>query len=229
MSIRSQIIHEATRLFAARGYDGTSLRDIAEAVGVRKPSLLYHFSSKAELHQSVLDELLRRWNERLPRLLKVATRAERRFDGVMQETVSFFVEDADRARLLVREMLDRVDEMAEQLKLHARPWVGVVSDRIRQGQQLGEIHEDVDPEAYVLQVITLIVGGLATAKSLAGALLPVGEGGPAEPLERHTSELHRVALYSLFNAPAERRSRRTGETRGADPKRQGHGDKDTDT
>ena len=43
MDVRSEIPYTATRLFAAKGFDGTSLEATAEAVGVRKPSLLYHF------------------------------------------------------------------------------------------------------------------------------------------------------------------------------------------
>ena len=66
--MRAQILIAATRLFAQKGLDGTSLQDVADVVGVRKPSLLWHFRSKEELHRSVLDGLLSRWNEALPRL-----------------------------------------------------------------------------------------------------------------------------------------------------------------
>jgi TetR/AcrR family transcriptional regulator, cholesterol catabolism regulator len=46
---RNRIIDAALELFSTCGYDGTSIRDIASAVGMTTASLYYHFSSKDEL------------------------------------------------------------------------------------------------------------------------------------------------------------------------------------
>jgi AcrR family transcriptional regulator len=46
---------EAARLFAVRGFHGTSTRDIAEAVGVRQPTVYRHFTSKAAILAELLD------------------------------------------------------------------------------------------------------------------------------------------------------------------------------
>ncbi|AZA11466.1 TetR/AcrR family transcriptional regulator [Corynebacterium gerontici] len=46
---QSEIADHAMRLFATRGYEATSMRDLAEAVGVRAASLYNHFSSKHEI------------------------------------------------------------------------------------------------------------------------------------------------------------------------------------
>lgn len=53
---RAQIVADATRLFALDGYGDTSLRDIADAVGVSKSTLLHHYSSKEVLLSAVLAE-----------------------------------------------------------------------------------------------------------------------------------------------------------------------------
>jgi AcrR family transcriptional regulator len=57
---RERILVEAARLFARRGYHATTTRQIAQAVGIRQPSLFHHFPSKhaivGEILRSDLDE-----------------------------------------------------------------------------------------------------------------------------------------------------------------------------
>src|SRR6202167_344121 len=48
-STRERILDVALELFLAQGYDGTSLREIAEQLGVTKAALYYHFESKEDI------------------------------------------------------------------------------------------------------------------------------------------------------------------------------------
>lgn len=217
MDARAEILAVAMRAFAERGFDGASLQDIADRVGIRKASLLYHFESKDLLRLAVLEQLLLRWNDVLPRLLMVAAGGGPRIGSVMDELVQFFSADPNRARLLLREILDRPDDMRRLIGKHVAPWVKVVADYIREGQARGEMHATVDPEAYVQQVINMVVSGVATASSLAGALIdepPVAAGKASRPAgrrrapttpsaasaraERSGKELLRIARESLF-------------------------------
>ena len=54
-SARSRILDEAASLFLQRGHEGTSLRHLAEVVGMKAGSLYYHFSSKDELLTTILE------------------------------------------------------------------------------------------------------------------------------------------------------------------------------
>lgn len=194
-----QILAAATRLLAARGYDGTSLQDVADAVGIRKQSLLYHVGSKEELRRRVLDALLSRWNDVLPRLLMAATSGEGQFDAVVAETIRFFAEDADRARLLLREILDRPDDVQGMIDTHIAPWIEVVCGYIRKGMERDEIPADADPQAYVLAVIHLILTAVATADCF----------GRVASRDRRIAELVRMTKTSLFLSQARTTSRGT--------------------
>lgn len=209
VDIRSQILARATQLIAARGFDGTSLRSIADAVGIRKPSVLYHFPSKAALRQAVLEQLLSHWNEVVPRLL-MATTAEdgmERFDAIMAELMGFFARDPDRARLLLREMLDRPDDMRSYMLEFVKPWMDVVAKNLRAGQRSGLVRSDVDPEAWVLHVANSSLATLAMADGAGCLLNGAAEAGgpetnPSAGRDRYLNEMVRAARVSLFSRPA---------------------------
>src|ERR1700744_4306168 len=95
---RERILIEATRLFAQKGFDGTSLQDVADASGVSKPAVLHHFGSKDELRRAALDAILAHWNKELPKLLLAASGSGDRFDAVLFELTRFFRDDPNRAR-----------------------------------------------------------------------------------------------------------------------------------
>ncbi len=193
MDVRAKILNEATRLFARKGVDGTSLQEISDAVGVRKPSLLYHFPSKDALHASVLRHVISHLSEALPRLLKAAAR-EDRFDAILDETINFFAADPDRARLLLREALDRPAEMRKLLEAGALSWMGLLADSIRKAQAEKLMRKDADPEAWLLQVIHLVIGTFAT-----GPILQILVGSNKKTADdRLIRELKRVARASLM-------------------------------
>ena len=52
---RDQLVTEATRLFAERGFDATSVEAVLDAAGVSRGSLYHHFKSKDALFEAVLD------------------------------------------------------------------------------------------------------------------------------------------------------------------------------
>jgi TetR/AcrR family transcriptional regulator len=196
LDARQAILSVATKLFASRGFEGTSLGDIAGQVGIRKPSLLYHYASKDALREAVLDHVLARWTETLPRVLFAATAGEDQFDAVTREIVSFLVDDPDRARLIVREALDRPDDFREQLARYVSPVVINLARHVRKGQQHGELRADADPEAYLFQTTMLLICGVAFSDSF-HQLVPA-HARRGQSRDRLTRELLRIAKSSLF-------------------------------
>lgn len=68
ITTREYILREASKLFGSRGYQGTTTRDIAAAVGVRQPSVYSHFTSKKEIAEELLRRDLTNSNDILERL-----------------------------------------------------------------------------------------------------------------------------------------------------------------
>ena len=57
-STNQKIVDAAEKLFAENGYEGTTLRQIAKAVGIREPSIYSHFSNKEAVYGAVIDRAL---------------------------------------------------------------------------------------------------------------------------------------------------------------------------
>ncbi|ULQ60311.1 TetR/AcrR family transcriptional regulator [Brucepastera parasyntrophica] len=57
------ILDEALELFSVSGYDGVTVKDIADAVGIKDSSLYKHFKSKQEIYDSLLEEMDARFAE----------------------------------------------------------------------------------------------------------------------------------------------------------------------
>jgi AcrR family transcriptional regulator len=92
---REQIVTLAARLFGEKGYDGTSLRDIAEAAGITKAALYYHFPDKERLYEDVA-------MTRIRELLEEVKAAIEKSDDPVEKIRLFLIASArrmDRDRL----------------------------------------------------------------------------------------------------------------------------------
>lgn len=209
--VKPRALLAATRLFAARGFEGTSLQDVAGEVGVTKQALLYHFASKEDLRREVLAAMVSHWSEALPRVLLAATAADDRFDAVVAELLRFFSDDPDRARLLVRHVLDRPAESRELLAQHVKGYVGAIAAFIARGRDNGTHQPDVDPEAYVAAVLQMLVVGVASIPVVDVVL----DGPRAKASGRIVTELRRIAKTSLFATPppSKKQPKKPGEAK----------------
>lgn len=161
---------------------------------MRKQSLFHYFSSKKELWQYVVADLLSHWERELPRILAGTPNGHDRFSSTVSALVSFFLEDAHRAKMVIREMLDRPDEARDIIVGRLKPWTELIVNYIRMGQETGLIKKGVDPESYIILVMMMAVGTVA----LGPVVSAFTKSGDLQEIEPKINELVRVARESLF-------------------------------
>lgn len=63
VSTKKRILIEALTLFSEKGYDAVSVGQIAEAVGIKAPSLYKHYKNKQDIFDAILDEMKERYEQ----------------------------------------------------------------------------------------------------------------------------------------------------------------------
>ena len=63
VNTRNQILNVALDLFSIKGYEATSISQIADVIGIRKASLYNHFASKQDILDTLVDELTKEYDQ----------------------------------------------------------------------------------------------------------------------------------------------------------------------
>jgi AcrR family transcriptional regulator len=90
--MKDTIRQVSINLFSKKGYFATSISDIAEAAGIQKSSIYYHYPSKQQILFDVLKQTMADLNEHLELCLKEVTGAAERMRAAIQCHVLFHIE-----------------------------------------------------------------------------------------------------------------------------------------
>ncbi|MEV6192973.1 helix-turn-helix domain-containing protein [Streptomyces sp. NPDC051920] len=99
---RQQIVETAQRLFAARGYQATSLQAIADEMSLTKAAVYYHFRTKAQILQASLDPTVEEVTVLLDELAGMPSRRER-LDAYAVGWVDFLVRNRELGTMLLHD------------------------------------------------------------------------------------------------------------------------------
>jgi AcrR family transcriptional regulator len=151
--VANEIYDQATRLFAERGFAGTSFQDIADAVGLTRPALYYYVKNKEEL----LDKLVTEITEgSAAGISPIARRADlgpaAKLHAIMETSVLRQAQYAPRFQLLIRSEADLQDNLAKAHEAGRRALLKAVARVIDQGIEEG-VFRPVDARIAALGIL----------------------------------------------------------------------------
>jgi AcrR family transcriptional regulator len=181
---RHDLIEEAIRHFGRDGYSGTSLDDVATAVGIRKQTLLYYFPTKEALLEASLAAAGQRLAHALTEALAGKETYWERAEAVIHAVFALaeqwpefpmFVREAGR---LGPEAFERFAAVLDPLRLRAIGFLEI-------GMKEGQIRRQ-DPALLLFTLYTAVVGSLTEASVLRAV---VGEDKGRASLKRREREV----------------------------------------
>jgi TetR/AcrR family transcriptional regulator len=166
---RSVILTVARKQFADHGFAATRLNDIADDVGIRRPSLLHHFPSKEALYREVVLESFADWIN----LVEDSTGGQRQgwpqVERVMRAAFTFFEDHPDFVRLARREALDGGPILSHELSMFLRPLFDRGAEFLEREMDAGRLRR-YDARQLLLTGYGAVLSYLSDAPLIAGLL-----------------------------------------------------------
>ncbi|WP_328462402.1 TetR/AcrR family transcriptional regulator [Streptomyces sp. NBC_00669] len=148
-AVPERLLAEATRLFAERGYDRTSVQEIVEAAGVTKGALYHYFGSKDDLLHEIYGRVLRLQTERLDAIAARPTPVAERIAEAAADVVVTSIQNLDDTKIFFRSMHQLSPEKQKAVRAERRRYHETFRSLIEEGQRDGHFRPELRPDLVV--------------------------------------------------------------------------------
>ena len=153
---REDVVRAAGRLFAARGYHGTSMRDLGRELGLLGSSLYAHVDSKQDLLVDVVEEGARLFEASAEKALATEGTAAARLEALIAGHVDVVIDNIEVSRTFLNEarMLD--GEHRRRILGARDHYEEAFRSVIRAGKPDGSFSADIDPKTASIFILSIL-------------------------------------------------------------------------
>ena len=155
-AVRDRLLGEALQLFARKGFESASVRELTEAAKVTRPTLYYHFGSKEGLYLELVERLCATVEDSILRSLVPQGTARVRLRSFVLKILDSIIEDAGNQRFFFVISLDPRRNNLSSFHERMRNFIAAVVELLlEEGAEKGEFEtEDVK---WITKVILALV------------------------------------------------------------------------
>lgn len=152
---RAELVRAAARLFSERGYHGTSMQHLGDALGLRRGSLYAHIGSKQELLLDVVEEGAGRFLERGRAAVELRGTAAERLRAFLAGHIATVVEHLDAATVFLNEWRYLSPDLRSVVQEQRDAYEAMIRGIIDEGKSSGDFREDADVRIAALGVLSV--------------------------------------------------------------------------
>ena len=192
------ILDAAARLFSESGYDGVSMRRIAESAGVSKANIYHHFASKEALYFAIMRRSALELTSLIENLAEGKGSFQRRLRVFAGAHLEHLFDNAARVRLVLREALSGDEQKSRTLVEQVLG--GIVNRMVAifdAGQRAGLLRDDLDPGLCA----TLLMGADLFYFQIHGLLRQIPEAAYIRQPDHYSKQMTDVLLNGMLAKP----------------------------
>lgn len=153
---RQELIDVAARIFHEKGYDATSIQDVAEALGILKGSIYYYINSKEDLLFEVVQEVHETALANMERLRKLDVEPLVKLRMFVEEHVKHIIDNLVKAAVFFHDYGSLNPERRQYIVRERDQYDRFLRKLIRDGQAKKVICPDVDPKLASFGVLGMM-------------------------------------------------------------------------
>ena len=153
---RQEVIDVAARIFREKGYEATSIQEIAEEVGILKGSLYYYIDTKEDLLFGVIKEAYDAALNLIERLEQRDGGALELIEALVYGHAEVFSKNYVQSSVFFREFRALSEERQETIREAGDVYNRFLISQIRRGQRSGEIKSDINPRLAAIGIIGMM-------------------------------------------------------------------------
>ena len=126
--IRNDIMNISVNIFAEKGYDGTSVDEIVEKIGVAKGTFYYYFKTKEELFHEIINEGVEKLYQLMEEAIKNAGTKEERIKRILEIEIDFFKQYHDFCLVFVGEFWSYKERWHKNAKMIQEKYTDLINE-----------------------------------------------------------------------------------------------------
>ncbi len=156
-SKKDVIVQSAASLFKEKGYAATSMRDIAESIGVEAPSLYNHIESKKEILNEICFKVARLFTAHLEEVEVSANSILDKMESIIRFHISMMIEEYENVYISDHEWRHLPESFLADFKSRRSNYRSRLATLLQKGIDNNEVNR-INPEVAVLTILSAIGG-----------------------------------------------------------------------
>jgi len=150
---RREVVDASIRLFSEKGYEGASLLDIADAVGLLKGSLYYYARSKEDLLFAIVEEVFDEGVAAAAELRGSDKGPEAALRQSLERAAMYMLTHREQNAIYFHDAKSLSEDRLAALGPRRTEWVNALTEVLRTGKSDGSFRADVDPRIAAVALI----------------------------------------------------------------------------